>query len=228
MEDRHFHLPAVIEKYRSLARIYGTLEKALEKLQQTATDPVLLSVLEIIRILGGKIGRSFLALKDLIGNHPATKEAEFVAHFYFMNYSIISENARAGERIISYVVAHPVWLAEHSVRIIESLKTLYADLITLEIECKERFRLAYNRHLGFDFIYRDGEQREWGGEVMSIEEAFAFLGLPIHAGHEEVKSAFRKLAKLHHPDINPDARRDDFIKLERAYRRALTIVNMPM
>jgi len=56
---------------------------------------------------------------------------------------------------------------------------------------------------------------------MPVEEAFRLLGLTLEARHEDVKSAFRKLAKKYHPDINPDTDREYFIKLEQAYRRAL-------
>jgi hypothetical protein len=213
--------PLVLARSRELAAVFASLETALSRLESTIKDPALLKVFQTIKSLGRKIGRSFIALRDLIANHPATREAEYVARFYFMNFSTISENTRAAEHIIRYVVARPLWLAKHSSRIVDALKSLYADLVSLEIECRERFRLTHSEELKFDFAFREGEMRDWGFGVMAIEEAFRLLGLPLEARHEEVKSAFRRLAKLYHPDINPETDREYFIRLEQAYRRAL-------
>jgi hypothetical protein len=220
------NLPVVLDKYRTLAQTYTALDATIAQALRATTDPRLKAVLETMRVIGLKIARSFIALQDMIRNHPATAEAEFVARFYFMNYSIISENARLGSRIISYATKRTDWLAEHASRIAESLKTLYTDLLTLELECRERFRRFYNREISFDFAFREGYKRPWGKEMMSIETAFSLLGLPLDSSHEQVKAAFRKLAKIYHPDINPEAEREKFIELERAYKRALQVVKM--
>ncbi len=213
--------PLVLARSRELAAIFASLETAIERVASAIKDPALLKVFETIKTLGRKIGRSFIALRDLVAHHPSTREAEFVGRFYFMNFSTISENTRAAEHIIRYVVARPLWLARHSERIVDALQSLFADLVGLEIECRERFRLLHNEELEFDFAFREGETRDWGFGVMPVEEAFRLLGLPLEARHEEVKDAFRKLAKLHHPDINPESDRETFIRLEQAYRRAL-------
>ena len=221
MPDESRFYPLVLARSRELAAVFASLETALERVASAIKDPALLKVFQTIKSLGRKIGRSFLALRDLVANHPATREAEFVARFYFMNFSTLSENTRAAEHIIRYVVARPLWLAGHSGRIVDALESLFADLLGLEIECRERFRLTHGGELKFDFAFREGETRDWGFGVMPVEEAFRLLGLPLEARREEVKAAFRKLAKLYHPDINPDSDREYFIKLEQAYRRAL-------
>ncbi len=218
--EPHFY-PLVLARSRELAAVFASLETALTRLEATVKDPALLAVFRTIGFLGRKIGRSFIALRDLIANHPATREAEFVGRFYFMNYSTLSENTRAAEHIITYVIARPHWLARHADRIVDALKSLYADLASLEIECRERFRLIRGEELRFDFAFHEGGTRDWGFGVMPVEEAFRLLGLTLEARHEDVKSAFRKLAKKYHPDINPDTDREYFIKLEQAYRRAL-------
>lgn len=218
--EPHFH-PLVLVRSRELAAVFASLETALARLDASIKDPALLAVFQSIKFLGRKIGRSFIALRDLVAHHPATREAEFVGRFYFMNYSTVSENTRAAEHIIQYVIARPHWLARHADRIVDALKSLYADLASLEIECRERFRLSHGEELRFDFAFREGETRDWGFGVMPVEEAFRLLGVPLEARHEEVKSAFRRLAKQYHPDINPETDREYFIKLEQAYRRAL-------
>jgi len=53
---------------------------------------------------------------------------------------------------------------------------------------------------------------------MTILEYYEILGLPPQSSIEEVKKAYRKKARLYHPDINhaPDAM-DKFIKITEAY-----------
>jgi DnaJ like chaperone protein len=75
------------------------------------------------------------------------------------------------------------------------------------------------------------EQREDGGgwrvrEMMDRSEALATLGLTGGASDEEIRKAYRKLAKLYHPDrcthLPPDERRDamtKFLRIQRAYER---------
>lgn len=45
---------------------------------------------------------------------------------------------------------------------------------------------------------------------------YEILGLPYGAGIAEIKASFRHLAKLYHPDINPDGK-EHFTKILRAY-----------
>jgi hypothetical protein len=55
--------------------------------------------------------------------------------------------------------------------------------------------------------------------MKSLEECFRVLGLPVWANAEEVAAAFRRLAKEHHPDVNPT--RDGprrFVEVAKAYR----------
>jgi len=53
---------------------------------------------------------------------------------------------------------------------------------------------------------------------MLISEYYNILGLPLKSSLEEIKKAYRKKARLYHPDINhsPDAK-DKFIKATEAY-----------
>jgi len=53
---------------------------------------------------------------------------------------------------------------------------------------------------------------------MVLSEYYNILGLPSNSSVEEIKKAYRKKARLYHPDINhsPDAQ-DLFIKLTEAY-----------
>jgi hypothetical protein len=53
---------------------------------------------------------------------------------------------------------------------------------------------------------------------MLISEYYNILGLPLNSSIEEIKKAYRKKARLYHPDINhlPDAK-ENFIKVTEAY-----------
>lgn len=53
---------------------------------------------------------------------------------------------------------------------------------------------------------------------MVISEYYEILGLPLNSSIEDIKKAYRKKARLYHPDINhsPDAK-DKFIKVTEAY-----------
>jgi hypothetical protein len=53
---------------------------------------------------------------------------------------------------------------------------------------------------------------------MILSEYYNILGLPANSSIEEIKKAYRKKARLYHPDINhqPDAK-DRFIRITEAY-----------
>jgi len=53
---------------------------------------------------------------------------------------------------------------------------------------------------------------------MLISEYYNILGLPLNSSLEEIKKAYRKKARIYHPDINqsPDAK-DEFIRVTEAY-----------
>ena len=53
---------------------------------------------------------------------------------------------------------------------------------------------------------------------MTLTDYYEILGLPINSSIEEIKKAYRKKARLYHPDINPapDAK-DHFISITEAY-----------
>lgn len=53
---------------------------------------------------------------------------------------------------------------------------------------------------------------------MTLTDYYEILGLPVNSTIEEIKKAYRKKARLYHPDINPapDAK-DHFISITEAY-----------
>lgn len=60
---------------------------------------------------------------------------------------------------------------------------------------------------------------------MAVDDAFAVLGLERSAKPMEVIAAYRKLAKLHHPDAGGDA--VAFHKVHNAYREAWKLSQKP-
>ena len=58
---------------------------------------------------------------------------------------------------------------------------------------------------------------------MTLSDYYEILGLSVHSSLEEVKKAYRKKARLYHPDINPAPEaRDLFIQATEAYEFLLT------
>ena len=54
--------------------------------------------------------------------------------------------------------------------------------------------------------------------VASGEDLYALLGVPPEATDDDIRHAYRSLARRHHPDANPaDARGDDFRRIVAAY-----------
>jgi len=53
---------------------------------------------------------------------------------------------------------------------------------------------------------------------MTFRDYYDILGIPVNSSSEEIKKAYRKKARLYHPDINPapDAK-DMFISITEAY-----------
>lgn len=60
---------------------------------------------------------------------------------------------------------------------------------------------------------------------MGLADHYRTLGLRTGASFEDVKSAYRKLARKYHPDVNPDDQRaqDRFIKVTKAYEALLEV-----
>ncbi|MFH0980603.1 MAG: J domain-containing protein [Planctomycetota bacterium] len=55
---------------------------------------------------------------------------------------------------------------------------------------------------------------------MTLEDCFHVLGLRPSAGGREIKSAFRRLAKAHHPDLQgEETDREPFVRIVSAYKR---------
>src|SRR5436190_9377981 len=54
---------------------------------------------------------------------------------------------------------------------------------------------------------------------MSKKDYYAVLGVPRSAKAEEIKKAYRKLARQHHPDVNPgnNAAEEKFKELSEAF-----------
>ena len=64
-----------------------------------------------------------------------------------------------------------------------------------------------------------------GRDAMSDSDAFQTLGLRRDASTQDVKNAYRSLAKKHHPDVNPGdaAAAERFKRMTSAYTQALLI-----
>jgi hypothetical protein len=53
---------------------------------------------------------------------------------------------------------------------------------------------------------------------MILTDYYEILGLPVNSSLEEIKKAYRKKARLYHPDINPESdAKDHFISATEAY-----------
>jgi tetratricopeptide (TPR) repeat protein len=61
---------------------------------------------------------------------------------------------------------------------------------------------------------------------MNIADCYRLLGLRTGASHEDIKAAYRRLARQLHPDVNPGDQRakERFINVTEAYRFLLTLV----
>ncbi len=58
-------------------------------------------------------------------------------------------------------------------------------------------------------------------EKMSVGQAFEILGLSVTKKVKTIKSAYRKLAKIYHPDVKKSGTADKFVEINRAYEEAL-------
>lgn len=72
--------------------------------------------------------------------------------------------------------------------------------------------------LAGNFTQRTKEEYK---EEMSINKAFEVLGISISKNVEAIKNAYRKLAKVFHPDVKKSGDAAKFIEINRAYERAL-------
>lgn len=61
---------------------------------------------------------------------------------------------------------------------------------------------------------------------MNIADSYRLLGLRTGATHEDIKAAYRKLARQLHPDLNPgdDRAKERFIRITEAYQFLMGIV----
>jgi len=61
---------------------------------------------------------------------------------------------------------------------------------------------------------------------MELADCYQVLGLKSGASVDEVKAAYRRLARQYHPDFNPDDRqaREKFIALTEAYKLLISLV----
>jgi tetratricopeptide (TPR) repeat protein len=63
--------------------------------------------------------------------------------------------------------------------------------------------------------------------LMEIVDCYRVLGLRMGASYEDIKASYRRLARLYHPDSNPDNQqqaKEKFIQLTDAYRRLISVV----
>jgi len=61
---------------------------------------------------------------------------------------------------------------------------------------------------------------------MKLADCYRLLGLKQGAGYDEIKAAYRRLARRYHPDVNPGSlkAKDTFIQLTEAYHQLLDSV----
>ncbi|MCU0566785.1 MAG: J domain-containing protein [Oculatellaceae cyanobacterium Prado106] len=62
---------------------------------------------------------------------------------------------------------------------------------------------------------------------MDLADCYRLLGLRTGASYEDIKSAYRRLARQYHPDANPGSPQqanDKFIQLTEAYRKLINVV----
>jgi tetratricopeptide (TPR) repeat protein len=65
---------------------------------------------------------------------------------------------------------------------------------------------------------------------MEIADCYRVLGLRMGASYEDIKASYRRLARIYHPDSNPDNQqqaKEKFIQLTDAYRQLISIVQPP-
>lgn len=214
------NLPAVIEKTRELTLLLDELEKQLAIVILNIKDPILRSVLETIQHLGNRISNFLRGIKRLVKRSDTNNQADFVVKYFIKNFSVVSQNAYITKKVIEYVLNHLDWLNQHAERIIDALKALYAGLLTMQIDCEEIYKLLYGKSLRFDFGLR-GDKVYEKNIFTSIQEPYNILGIKQDASYEQVKSVFRMLVKKLHPDLNPNADAEEFLKVEQAYQQIL-------
>ena len=61
--------------------------------------------------------------------------------------------------------------------------------------------------------------RYFSSTHMSNHDCFATLGIPIGSGADAIKNAYRKLAKIHHPDLGGSSER--FVRIQKAYENLM-------
>ncbi|MBN1409278.1 MAG: J domain-containing protein [Spirochaetales bacterium] len=198
--------------------IYQSINKNMALISSIDADPILRRTLQVIRLIGDKISTFFQRICELLKTDYMGHEAEFVSRYFYRNFSIISENTRAARSIINYVMKRKEWLKEHAQRIVEALKTLYSSLLAMQIDCEELYKIFFSGTLTFN-LGLNFNSEEWDIDFeLTLDKSFEILDLPRDADREQVKYAFRHLAKTLHPDLNPGIDRDKFISVEKAYK----------
>jgi len=210
-----------LKKANELATLFESIGKEIAITLSIVKDPALKAILNNMQELGNKIATFFLRIKKLIRQETADKRTQFVAQYFIKNFSIISENTRAAKNIINYVLNKLDWLKDHSNRIIGILKSLYADLLYMQIDCEESYRSMFDSELGYDFGMNPEEKVKEAEKVIAIDKAYKILGLKEGEKKEMVQIAFRKLVSKLHPDLNPKAVMDGFVTAKAAYKTIL-------
>ncbi len=65
---------------------------------------------------------------------------------------------------------------------------------------------------------------------MEIADCYRVLGLRTGASYEDIKASYRRLARIYHPDSNPENQqqaKEKFIQLTDAYRQLINVIQPP-
>ncbi len=227
LKNQNSGLPAVIETSSELSRIFSDITEKINRLLAGSSDPELNAVLMIMRNIGTGISSFLSMIKNILTGGRFGREQQFVAEYFFEHFSEVSQKTRASESIVNYALDRTEWLKGHSENIINSLKSIFAHLLSMKIDCSELYRYIYREELTIDINfdrYRKSATPDSAAAFTGNIDMYAIydlLEINEGAGREKIKSAFRRLAKSIHPDLNPAADPKEFIKLEQAYKFAL-------
>lgn len=181
-------------------------------------NPLIIPILNILKSLAHAISEhELLTLLDhqgeLTSEHNQSKDLLlFQRHFLIMHALYHLQDSLREERLFLQISPLSIKLVPlmseegrelSDVDASPALKAYYSDLKNLENTGEQGVETLLQ---GFWQRYLASDKRV---------EAYQVLGLPVQADWSQVKSAYRRLAKLHHPDHGGD--QDKFVEVRGAY-----------